>query len=153
MTSPVPLQPSPGRKWNVPLTYSPKIQGVLDGKIRQTIRTGRKYSKGDLISFHGWEGKPYRSKWTDRTPYFLIFEVIDVYIEDGGIRREGHSLAKWTEPIMDCIAELDGIDPPTGEALGKVLLGLNKISPGEWVEAQIIRWDPWWRRERGSACS
>jgi len=135
------------------LTYSPKIQGAIDGTIRQTIRTGRNYSEGDLISFHGWEGKPYRSKWTDRTPYFQIFQVIDIYIEADGLRREGHTLARWTEPVMDQIASLDGIDPPTGEALAGVLKGLNKIPPGEWVEAQIIRWDPWWHRGERSPCS
>jgi len=134
------------------LTYPPKIQAVIDGTIRQTIRTGRKYSEGDLIAFHRWEGKPYRSKWSERTPYFKIFQVIDIYIEDGGLRHEGHTLAKWTEPVMDQIASLDGIDPPTGEALGKVLMGLNKIPPGERVEAQIVRWVPG-RRGEGPPCS
>lgn len=152
MTSPAPLKPSPGRKWNVPLTYPPKIQSVMDRTIRQTIRTGRKYSEGDLISFHGWEGKPYRSKWTDRTPYFLISDVIDVYIEDDGLRCGDNALVRWADPVMDQIASLDGIDPPTGKALGRVLKGLNKILPGERIEAQIIQWDPRPLKE-GSACS
>ena len=26
------------RKWNLPLTYGPKIAGVLDGTIRQTLQ-------------------------------------------------------------------------------------------------------------------
>ena len=29
------------RKWNLPLTYEPKIPGVIDGTIQQTIRVGR----------------------------------------------------------------------------------------------------------------
>jgi len=48
------------RKWNLPLTYGPKIAGVLDGTIRQTIRVGRKFSPGDLVSFHGWSGRRIR---------------------------------------------------------------------------------------------
>lgn len=39
------------------------------------------------------------------------------------------------------------IDPPTGEALGEVLLGLNKLPRGESIEAQIIRWAPQTRQE------
>jgi len=45
------------RKWNLPLTYEPKIPGVIDGTIQQTIRVGRKFRVGDLVSFHGWEGQ------------------------------------------------------------------------------------------------
>ena len=60
------------RKWNLSLTYEPKIQPVIDGTCTQTIRTvgkaGRK-SVGDLISFHGWQGRPYRSSWSWRMPY------------------------------------------------------------------------------------
>lgn len=130
------------RKWNTPLTYAPKIQGVAAGTIRQTIRKRRKYSVGDYISFHGWEGKPRRSRWTNKTPYFCLTEVINIFIEHEGLRRDDGTLARWTEPAMDRLASLDGIDPPTGEALGKVILGLNKIPPGESIEAQIIRWDP-----------
>lgn len=129
-------------KFNLPLTYAPKIAGVQDGTIRQTIRTGRKFAVGDLVSFHGWSGRPYFSKWSFRTPYFPLVEVLDIFIEPGGLRREGQSVVKWTEPIMDSIARMDGIVPPTGAALAAVLTGLNKIPDGQGVEAQIIRWAP-----------
>jgi hypothetical protein len=73
------------RKWNLPLTYEPKIPGVIDGTIRQTIRVGRKFRVGDLVSFHGWEGRPYRSKWSFRTPYFTLTMARAIRIVPGGI--------------------------------------------------------------------
>lgn len=63
------------RKHVLPLTYAPKIPAVLDGRCTQTIRAGRKFKTGDLVMFHGWEGLPYRSKWSFRTPYFKIHTV------------------------------------------------------------------------------
>ena len=61
-----------------PLTYAPKIPGVLDGTIRQAIRVGQKLAAGDRILFHGWAGTPYRSKWSFRTPYFTLIAVIPI---------------------------------------------------------------------------
>lgn len=55
------------RKRILPLTYPPKVGPVREGKYTQTIRPGRKFRIGDLVMFHGWEGKPYRSKWSFRT--------------------------------------------------------------------------------------
>jgi len=132
------------RKWNIPLTYAPKIAGVLDGSIRQTIRVGRKFRVGDLVSFHGWEGRPYRSKWSFRTPYFELLTVDDIGIfPDTGIvvfqPQGGRAVYSWGSMIADIIAEQDGIEPPTGEALCRVLSGMHKIPEGG-VEAQIIRW-------------
>ena len=45
--------------------------------------------------------------------------------------------SKWDE--LDRIAHLDGIDPPTGQALKTVLLGMH-VRDGEKMQAQIIRW-------------
>ena len=123
-----------------PLTYAPKIQGVLDGTIRQTIRVGTKFRVGDLVSFHGWEGTPYRSKWSFRTPYFALTTARAIRIVPGGIvvpglRREEY--CAWS--ALDDLAARDGIEPPTGEALRDVLLGMHRI-PNEGVEAQILRW-------------
>ena len=39
------------------------------------------------------------------------------------------------------LAKRDGIVPPTGEELGRVLLSMHKI-PDAGLPAQIIRWDP-----------
>jgi hypothetical protein len=124
------------RKWNLPLTYVPKITGVLDGTITQTIRVGRKFNVGDLVSFHGWEGKPYRSKWSFRTPYAPLKAVIPITIITRGITTP-HEFRPWN--LLDEIARLDGISPPTGEALSQVLQGMHRIAD-EGIEAQIIRW-------------
>lgn len=124
------------KKWNIPLTYAPKITGVLDGSIRQTIRTGRKFSVGDLVSFHGWEGTPYRSKWAARTAYAPLKDVIPITILPRGLTMP-HEFRPWH--VLDEIARLDGIEPPTGAELYRVLSVLNPI-PQSGVEAQIIRW-------------
>ena len=128
------------RRWNIPLTYAPKIPGVIDGTIRQTIRAGRKFHVGDLVSFHGWEGRPYRSKWSFRTPYFALTTARAIRIVPGGIvvpglRREEY--CAWS--ALDDLAARDGIEPPTGEALREVLLGMHTI-PDEGIEAQVVRW-------------
>ena len=64
------------------LTYEPKIPDVQSGKCTQTIRpcSQRPRNKNDRIMFHGWEGKPYNSKWSFRTPYWEIMEVIPIHI-------------------------------------------------------------------------
>lgn len=120
-------------KFNLPLTYAPKIPGVLNGTIRQTIRKGRKFRVGDLIAFHGWEGKPYRSKWSFRTGYFEVVKVIDVTIDEDGFWQDVCFYQPWFH--SDDIARLDGIDPPTGEALRDVLLSMGCLG-----QAQIVRW-------------
>jgi hypothetical protein len=128
------------KKYNLPLTYAPKIPKVLSGECRQTIRVGRKFKPCDLVSFHGWEGKPYRSKWSFRTPYFIISTIVDLEIHSWGLldsqtQRELY----WDMPWANEIAERDGIDPPTGEELGRVLCSMHKI-PDEGLPAQIIVW-------------
>ena len=122
------------------LTYRPKVIPVLTGKCQQTIRTGRRFRKGDLIMFHGWTGRPYRSPWSFRTPYYWIKDVIDIEITPDCL-IDCMTLAgmSWESPEMDEIARLDGIDPPTGVELFRVMSRLNKI-PDTGVPGQIIRW-------------
>jgi hypothetical protein len=130
--------------YNLPLTYPPKIEAVKKKQCGQTIRKGRRYKAGDRVSFHGWEGKPYRSKWSFRTPYFTLKEVINIIVEQDGIRlysninpRAVRPLYEWTHMYCNALARLDYIDPPTGTELKNVLLGMHKTTP---FEAQIIRW-------------
>ena len=125
-------------KYWIPLTYSPKIPGVLNGTIRQTIRTRRTYAVEDRIAFHGWAGKPYRSPWSFRTEYFRLREVIPIFILPAGIAFEDdRSWKRWEN--LAFIAEKDGIVPATGEELGRVLSSYHKI-PVDGVPAQILRW-------------
>lgn len=126
------------KRW-LPLTYGPKIAGVLDGTIRQTIRKGCRYWEGDEIAFHGWSGKPYRSPWSFRTGYYPLKEVYEIDIRPDGIlihsMIEKYVVVVYPWEQLDEIAGLDGIDPPTGEALRDVLLGMGCTG-----SAQILRW-------------
>ena len=140
-------------KWNLPLTYEPKIQPVIDGKIRQTLRVLKEENVfrllhekrvGDLIRFYTWSGKPYRSKRTTITEYTPLTEVWNIKIEVYGIRTScfgasSNTLYEWKGVRMGWLAELDGIVPATGFALRDVLMSKNKI-PKEGVDAQILRW-------------
>ena len=127
------------RRWNIPLTYAPKIPGVIDGTIRQTIRVGTKFRVGDLVSFHGWSGKPYRSPWSFRTDYFVLTAARCILILPGGIVWPGamhDEYYAWR--ALDDLAARDGIEPPTGEALRDVLLGMHRI-PNEGVRSEERR--------------
>lgn len=107
------------RRWNLPLTYPPKIPLVQSRACEQTIRPliDHKHKKcggagcpacsgtgilkaipkkpGDFIRFFGWSGKPYRSPWVMLTEYFLITEVRQIRIFPTGIRYmdEAHNRA------------------------------------------------------------
>lgn len=132
------------KKYNLSLTYEPKIQPVIDGKIRQTIRIGKKFVEGDLISFHGWKGRPYHSSWSWRTPYKPLVKIIPCEIYDAGMWITPSECDKpsgkywWSD--LDWLAILDGIVPATGYELKKVLSQKNNLSNCAGVEAQIIRW-------------
>ena len=120
------------------ITYQPKIEPVLDGRCTQTIRTGRNVSAGDEILFHGWSGKPYRSKW-DWRKRVEVKVIIPLLISSYGFRRPDSSWIRWGCNTANELAALDFIDPPTGEALRDVLFSLN-CAPKEPAEYQIIRW-------------
>ena len=119
------------------ITYEPKIEPVKDGRCTQTIRKGCKVSDCDEILFHGWAGRPYRSKW-DWRKRVKVYEVIDIEISSEGMLIDG-ILHAWTSWYPDRLAEYDFIYPPTGEELRDVLFGLNAV-PAEPEKYQIIRW-------------
>jgi hypothetical protein len=129
------------KKWNLPLTYAPKIPKVISGECTQTIRAGRKIQVGDLIAFHGWEGRPYRSGWTYLMTYREVTHAIPCRIYQNGMVRECHSHIeeRWLWSTWDPVAEKDGIEPPTGKELGRVLNAYHNI-PADGLKAQIIRW-------------
>lgn len=136
------MTPRKPRKWNLPLTYAPKIEAVRNGTCTQTIRITGKIPKkvGDLISLHGYEngrGTP----WTWRMPYKEITEVIPMFVFGTGVKLFlANQWVYYGWHQMNWIATLDGIVPPTGEALRDVLVGMNGKIPEEGVEAQVIRW-------------
>ena len=133
------------RKWNLPLTYQPKIGPVIRGEITQTIRTGRKFSIGDLVRFYIWTFRPYRSPRITITDYAEIIYCNDITINHFGINSNirqalGYGVViPWDQ--LNNLAGLDGIVPPTGEELKRVLAEKN-IIPANGVDAQIIRWKP-----------
>lgn len=128
------------RKWNIPLTYEPKIEPVRKGECTQTIRTGRKFAVGDLIRFYRWAGKPYRSKRETITGYMVITHEIPLFIHPWGIENGKDVAERYLWEQCDKLAESDGIVPPTGEALRDVLVSKNGKIPEGGIEAQIIRW-------------
>jgi len=135
----------------LPLTYEPKIEAVFDGSCTQSIRhrfnLGRRYSVGDYVGFHTWEGLPYRSKWGRRTKLMEIVEVINLecyeetVIEYYGMdESDGWEEHFWGDWWTDDIARRDFINPPTGIALRDVLKSFYGEFNGQRM--QIIRWNP-----------
>ncbi len=116
------------------MTYQPKIDAVFSGVCTQTIRPGHDVAVGDEILFHTWTGKPYRSKWGKRLRV-RVKEVIDIVMKPDGIVVDG-AIHSWNSEYVNHLAELDHIDPPTGQELRNVLCEYNS----EQFEAQIIRW-------------
>ena len=121
------------------LTYLHKVEPVLSGLCTQTIRTMRikPINVGDIITFHGWEGRPYRSPW-DWRKRVTVNAVIPAKLSEAGMFIDG-ILHAWTSWYPARLAEYDFIEPATGEALRDVLFGLNRV-PKEPTEYQIIRW-------------
>jgi len=127
------------RKWNLALTYEPKIAGVRSGTITQTIRLGRKYSEGDLVAFHGWADVPYRSPWSWRTEYKSLCRVYNILVMNNGLLwldDSDRKVVPWAD--LGDLAKRDGLNPPTGDELASLFLPLPKGA--DTIEAQILRW-------------
>jgi hypothetical protein len=130
------------------ITYKPKIEAVFDGRCTQTIRKGDKVRVGDIITFHEWAGKPYRSKWGRRITVEVIAiqnMVLDCCWLHFGCGPLYFGTAGWGTQDADRIAKLDFIDPPTGIELRELLSGRSPNSPHknqkDWEGVyQIIRW-------------
>ena len=127
------------KKYVMAITYPPKIEPVREGKCIQTIRKGRRFSVGDSILIHGWEGRPYRSKWNWRLRV-EVKHINNISVDEHGIHRASHAIPlRWDSERVDDIAKNDYISPATGEELKNVLFGLNG-APTEPEPYQIIRW-------------
>jgi len=134
------------KKHILPLTYEPKIMDVRTGKCTQTIRpitSSITKDVGDLVMFHGWAGKPYRSEWNWRTPYCKIIEAFDVKISDNGLfiytfaQTECYPLVKGVE--ADKIAKLDGFDNYDSMYQQFKKMYGNKLKN---ITFRVIRWSP-----------
>ena len=126
----------------IAFTYAPKIEGVRNGTICQTIRPTRKRRiwVGDTLLLHGWEGKPYRSKWSWRMEV-TCSEVIDITMDwYYGIFTHG-GWFNWESMHVRTLAVIDGIrnnECSAGvnmRALFADMYGLSKNDP-----FTIIRW-------------
>lgn len=126
------------RHFCIPLTYKPKIEAVFAGTIRQTIRLGRRYKVGDSVTLYEWSGRPRRSKWGRRKDAVLTV-VRDVHCDADGVTWSECEFTWWQGNVGNFLAQADGIDPPTGLELKRVLESFHGpfIAP---VEAQILRW-------------
>jgi len=130
------------KKHILPLTYEPKIQAVIEGTCTQTIRPmnwSNQKKPGDLIMFHGWEGKPYRSKWSFRTPYWKLIEVIDVLIFPDRIvwHDENCNVGEFKGATIQDIARMDGFrDYSSMYQELKRMYGVNLDD----MYFQILRW-------------
>ena len=123
----------------IALTYEPKIAAVRQGTVRQTIRRvgKRVYKVGDKLVLHGWAGKPYRSPWNWRTEAFTLKEVFKIYFDCKDVAYKVHpelSVGAMANTriasLMGCdtlddLAARDGIVPPSGLQLHKVLYEKN----------------------------
>ena len=117
----------PLRKF-LPLTYPPKIAAVQEGTCTQSIRIDTRLGVGDFIAFHGWEGRPYHSSWSFRTPYYpiILAKPINLHKNYVYLPEEKRRL-NIGDPLLDRLAEKDGIEPATGEELLRVLHAMHKI--------------------------
>ncbi|MDY6957737.1 MAG: hypothetical protein SVK08_01135 [Halobacteriota archaeon] len=121
------------------MTYKPKLEEIKAGRVTQTIRKGRNISIGDTIYFIDIDLEVTVSL---TIPIFCFED----FVWFGYYNTEGEFIlewwVKWTDPLIDQLAKDDGIDPPTGLELKRVLLELYKMEafPRDGFEMQIIVW-------------
>ena len=144
------------------ITYQPKIEGVKNGIIRQTIRLFNPKNPrkvGDKVILHGWKGKPYRSPWSWRREE-KVTVVLDMVametvagfwqsiISGKALSYESVAMAyyPWFGEPMEYLAKLDGIPDSSnnsytrGELLKQVLENYHGKFTDKPVQMQVIRW-------------
>ena len=126
--------------WSRSFTYEPKIKAVQTGKCTQTIRPKHTVKVGDKIQFHGWEGRPYWSRWSWRMKV-VVTDVIYIMAFKDGVEFSSSPTERlpWDNPYITRVAKMDGIDPPTGKAMGELFNSKYDLTEG--IPMQIIRWD------------
>jgi len=125
-------------KFQRSITYKPKIDAFLSGECIQTIRKGRKIAVGDLILFFAWVDRPYRSKWAWQQLVKVAYVENIIADRYGVLFESSGKTKKWQD--LDYLAAYDGIIPPTGLELRRVLFPNLKKIPKNGEKMQIIRW-------------
>jgi len=116
--------------WMLPLSYKPKLEAVRTGNCTQTIRPDKDIRPGDYVYLFEWSGKPYRSPWAWKRRA-TVTEVMRFRLMRSG--NVSNYYSGWMvvldeygyEPTPNPMNELalrDGISPPTGIELRKVLV-------------------------------
>jgi len=121
------------------LAYKPKADALFAGTCRNDIRMGRRFRVGDTVTIYEWEGVPYRkgSKWGRRLTVTLNCAYPVILSQEGVVLCHDIPISvPWV--IADGLATDDGIDPPTGAELKRVLESYHGPLTGQ--EAQILRW-------------
>lgn len=123
------------------MTYQPKIEGVRNGTIRQTIRLynpDRPFKVGDKLLIHGWEGKPYRSRWNWRLSV-EVNQLVPIRVCKSGV-MDGNNRWRfylWDASVIKRLAELDGV---AKNRLKHVLERYHGKFTDKPVRFQVIRW-------------
>jgi len=140
------------------MTYAPKVEAIKNGDCRQTTRIYNEknpFKVGDMVLIHGWDGRPYWSKWSWRRPKEPVTQIIDMIVtEDSAMFYQNPITGRlivteslktmalpWHDDVMDELARLDGIAPATGLEFKSVLEGFHgRFAQFAPVQFQIIRW-------------
>jgi len=130
-------------------TYEPKIKAILDKTCKQTIRPLGKQpiERGDEILFHGWQDRPYFSKWSWQIRV-KVSRVNKIQMFQDGI-LEGGLFFKWDQ--LDYMAIADGIKRLKGKGYGESMgILFNEMYGDELAEAnatgkgkemEVIQWE------------
>jgi len=121
-------------------TYKPKIEFVLNGLCKQTIRPFNQNIKiGDEILFHGWKRVPYKSEWSWRFEVNLT-NVINIEIRNNGIifPKWRDLIILWSHELINKLAIDDFISPPTGIGLRDLFNEMYDLREPKYF--QILRW-------------
>ena len=126
-------------KWVRSFTYEPKIAAVRRGDCTQTIRPKHNVKVGDRITFHGWESRPYRSRWSWRFKA-VVSDVLYIiaHIEGIALASSPDDILPWDTPYCNRLAKLDHISPATGKDMGELFNSVHDLKDG--FDMQIIRW-------------
>ena len=127
------------RRTNMPRTFIRPDHAPGRSPASRTARSGRR-SAGQLLAAAIESSSRLGGKPIDRRSFrhTHLIAVIPIRIRPDGLLFESNGEVRpWAD--LDDLAARDGIDPPTGEGLRDVLLGMHAV-PASGVAGQILRW-------------